>query len=75
MIKSWARKSMAVAAIATGAVLFTGGLAQAAPVLEGGVDQTGVNVCGNALADDSIIINFNDCTTVNDVDVDNHYWG
>jgi|GEM_PF-6157571 len=74
---------MAVAAIAAGAVLFTGGAAQAADssaidntaaVAERGDyrsdDQTATNVCGNVLAYKSIVVNFTDCDAVNVDDID-----
>lgn len=77
---------MAVAAIAAGAVLFTGGAAQAADssaidntvaVTEGGHyksdDQGNANICGNVLAYKSIVVNFTDCDATNvDADFGHH---
>ncbi|GAA4905519.1 hypothetical protein LX16_3499 [Stackebrandtia albiflava] len=70
MTNSWARKTLAVAALATGAILFAGGTAQAseaAPVVEGGWsdDQNAGNICGNVMAHDSIVVNFVDCDATN----------
>lgn len=78
MTNSLARKSMAVAAIAAGVVLFGGGMAQAADsstttgrVVEHGhgidldLDQDSTNICGNVMSDDSIVAgNDADCDAV-----------
>jgi len=65
-MNNWARKSLAISAIAAGAVLFAGGTAQASYSSD---DQTATNICGNVDAEYSIVINLVDC------DADNDDWG